>query len=66
EPLSCATHAVIEQANLLSHETVLVLGPGPLGLLTAQIAKSLGARVIICGIKVASAVTVIPKGVAAK
>lgn len=51
EPLSCATHAVTEQANLLSHETVLVLGPGPLGLLTAQIAKSLGAKVIICGIE---------------
>jgi L-iditol 2-dehydrogenase len=34
-----------------SNETVLVLGPGPLGLLTAQIAKSLGARVIICGIE---------------
>jgi len=51
EPLSCAVHAVIEQANLLSNETVLVLGPGPLGLLTAQIAKSLGARVIICGIE---------------
>lgn len=51
EPLSCATHAVMEQANLLPHETVLVLGPGPLGLLTAQIAKSLGAKVIICGIE---------------
>ncbi len=51
EPLSCATHAVTEQANLLPHETVLVLGPGSLGLLTAQIAKSLGARVIICGIE---------------
>ena len=51
EPLSCAVHAVMEQANLLSHETVLVLGPGPLGLLTAQIAKSLGAKVIICGIE---------------
>jgi len=51
EPLSCATHAVIEQANVLPHEIVLVLGPGPLGLLTAQIAKSLGAKVIICGIE---------------
>jgi L-iditol 2-dehydrogenase len=29
----------------------LILGPGPLGLLTAQIAKSLGAKVIICGIE---------------
>jgi len=51
EPLSCAVHAVMEQAKLLPHETVLVLGPGPLGLLTAQIAKSLGAKVIICGIE---------------
>jgi len=51
EPLSCAVHAVMEQANLLSHETVLVLGPGPLGLLTAQIVKSLEAKVIICGIE---------------
>ena len=51
EPLSCAVHAVIERANLLPHETVLLLGPGPLGLLIAQIAKSLGARVIICGIE---------------
>jgi L-iditol 2-dehydrogenase len=51
EPLSCAVHAVMEQANLLPNETVLILGPGPLGLLTAQIAKSLGAKVIICGIE---------------
>src|SRR5680860_121732 len=51
EPLSCAVHAVIERANLLPNEIVLVLGPGPMGLLTAQIAKSLGARVIICGIE---------------
>ncbi|MCJ7813869.1 MAG: zinc-binding dehydrogenase [Candidatus Atribacteria bacterium] len=51
EPLSCAVHAVIERANLLSNETVLILGPGPLGLLTGQIAKSLGAKIIICGIE---------------
>jgi len=51
EPLSCAVHAVIEQANLLPHEIVLILGPGPLGLLTAQIAKSLEAKIIICGIE---------------
>ena len=51
EPLSCATHAVIEQANLLKGETALILGPGPFGLLTAQVAQTLGARVIIVGIK---------------
>ena len=51
EPLSCATHAVIEQANLLKRETALILGPGPFGLLTAQVAQTLEARVIIVGIK---------------
>ena len=51
EPLSCATHAVMEQANLLKGETALILGPGPFGLLTSQVAKALGARVIIVGIK---------------
>ncbi len=51
EPLSCATHTVIEQANLLKRETALILGPGPFGLLTAQVAQTLGARVIIVGIK---------------
>ena len=51
EPLSCATHAVMEQANLLKEETALILGPGPFGLLIAQVAQAVGARVIIVGIK---------------
>jgi len=51
EPLSCATHSVMEQANLLKGEVVLVLGPGPFGLLIAQVAQVLGARVIIVGIE---------------
>ncbi len=51
EPLSCATHAVMEQANLLREEVALVLGPGPLGLLVAQVAKAVGARVIMGGIE---------------
>jgi len=51
EPLACATHAVMEQAQVLKDEIVLVLGPGPLGLLIAQVAKTQGARVIICGIR---------------
>jgi len=51
EPLSCATHAVMEQANLLKGEAALILGPGPFGLLTSQVAQALGARVIIVGIK---------------
>ncbi|HBY56360.1 MAG TPA: sorbitol dehydrogenase [Candidatus Atribacteria bacterium] len=51
EPLSCATHSVMEQANLLKGEVALILGPGPFGLLIAQVAQALGARVIIVGIE---------------
>jgi len=51
EPLACATHAVMEQAKVLEGEVVLVLGPGPLGLLVAQVAKTQGTIVVICGIR---------------
>lgn len=50
EPLACATHAVMEQGKVLADDVVLVLGPGPLGLLVSQVVKIEGARVIICGI----------------
>jgi len=50
EPLACATHAVMEQSETLASDVVLVLGPGPLGLLVSQVAKTKGAKVIICGI----------------
>ena len=51
EPLACATHAVMEQAKVLKDEVVLVLGPGPLGLLVAQVARAQGATVIVCGVR---------------
>jgi len=50
EPLACATHAVMEQAKISPDNVVLVIGPGPLGLLVGQVAKAQGARVIICGL----------------
>ena len=50
EPLACATHAVMEQAKVLKDEVVLVLGPGPLGLLVAQVARAEGAMVVVCGV----------------
>lgn len=49
EPLACAHHAV-SKAGIKAGEVVVVLGPGPIGLLTAQIAKSMGATVIITGL----------------
>lgn len=49
EPLACATHVVMEQAKVLANEIVLVLGPGPFGLLVTQVARAQGATVVICG-----------------
>jgi L-iditol 2-dehydrogenase len=49
EPLACATHAVIEQAGVGEGEVIVVLGPGPLGLLVARCSVVLGATVIVAG-----------------
>ena len=50
EPLACCTHSVMEKTSIKQGETVLVIGPGPIGLLAAQVAKANGAKVIITGI----------------
>lgn len=49
EPLACATHAVMERSSLDAGMTALVTGPGPIGLLVLQVAKAMGATVIITG-----------------
>lgn len=50
EPLAVAVHAVIERTTVHSGDLVLISGPGPVGLLTAQVAKLEGARVIVAGL----------------
>jgi L-iditol 2-dehydrogenase len=50
EPLAVAVHAAIERVTVHSGDLVLVSGPGCIGLLTAQIAKLEGARVILAGL----------------
>jgi L-iditol 2-dehydrogenase len=50
EPLSVAVHGVIERTTVHSGDVVLVSGPGCIGLLTLQIAKLEGARVILAGL----------------
>ena len=50
EPLSVAVHAVIERTAVHSGDLVLVSGPGCIGLLTMQVARLEGARVIIAGL----------------
>lgn len=49
EPLACTYHA-IDKVKINKGDIVVVLGPGPIGLLAAQVAKSLGAIVVITGL----------------
>jgi L-iditol 2-dehydrogenase len=49
EPLAVGVHAVIECGEIKAGDWVLVTGPGPIGLIVLQIAKSSGAKVIITG-----------------
>ncbi|WP_214780574.1 zinc-binding dehydrogenase [Exiguobacterium sp. s22] len=50
EPLACCVHAGMEKTLINSEDTVLVFGPGPIGLLQCQVAKAQGAFVILAGI----------------
>lgn len=49
EPLACCTHGVLEKAVVRPGDTVLVTGPGAIGLLTAQILLAQGATVVLAG-----------------
>lgn len=49
EPLACSHH-VVSKTEINQGDIVVVIGPGPIGLFTAQIAKSRGAKVLITGL----------------
>ena len=49
EPLACVIRAVIEVSAIKSGDFVLVSGPGTIGQLTAQVAKTCGAHVTVAG-----------------
>jgi 2-desacetyl-2-hydroxyethyl bacteriochlorophyllide A dehydrogenase len=49
EPLAVAIHA-LELVALAPGDTVVVIGPGPFGLLMCQVASRSGARVIVAGL----------------
>lgn len=49
EPLACTHHAVYK-TDIKDNDLVIVIGPGPIGLFTAQVAKSRGAKVVITGL----------------
>jgi L-iditol 2-dehydrogenase len=50
EPLAISVHAVEDRCGIRSGDTVVVVGPGAIGLLEAQVARAEGAgRVIVAG-----------------
>lgn len=50
EPLAVAVRAVVERGGIEPGETVVVIGPGTIGLLVAQVALSRGADVTVAGL----------------
>jgi L-iditol 2-dehydrogenase len=50
EPMSIGTRAVIQNSRVGAGDRVLVEGPGPIGLLTAQIARAQGGNVVVSGV----------------
>lgn len=50
EPTAVGTRAVIENSRVKAGDSVLVAGPGPIGLLTAQVARAQGSEVLVSGI----------------
>ncbi|MGH2064708.1 zinc-binding dehydrogenase [Aerococcus urinaeequi] len=50
EPLACTTHAAMEKTHVNDGDVVLVIGPGPIGILAAQVAQAEGGNVILSGI----------------
>jgi len=47
EPCSVCYHALVDIAHIKPGESVVIIGPGPIGLLSLQIAKIQGARIIL-------------------
>jgi len=47
EPASTVTHALIERGNVKMNDFVVVAGPGPTGLIAAQVAKACGASDVV-------------------
>lgn len=50
EPLACVCHCLLDPAVVKPGDRVLVTGPGPIGLLAAQVARALGGQVTVTGL----------------
>ncbi len=49
EPLGCAIRAVADEGQVRPGDTVVVSGPGPIGLMCAAVASIAGANVLLMG-----------------
>jgi len=49
EPLACVCHSLLDPARVEEGDAVLVIGPGPIGLLAAQVARASGGSVHVRG-----------------
>lgn len=49
EPLSVAVHAILVRSEIQPGRTVVVTGPGPIGLLCGMLAKLSGGKVLMVG-----------------
>jgi len=50
EPLACVCHCLCDPTTVFPGDEVLVTGPGPVGLLAAQVARALGGRGLVTGL----------------
>jgi L-iditol 2-dehydrogenase len=50
EPTSIASRTVLERSEISAGDSVLVEGPGPIGILSAAVADAIGADVLVSGI----------------
>jgi L-iditol 2-dehydrogenase len=50
EPLACVCHCLCDPPVVSAGDRVLVTGPGPIGLLAAQVARAHGGVVVVAGL----------------
>jgi L-iditol 2-dehydrogenase len=50
EPLACVCHCLMDPPAVSAGDGVLVTGPGPVGLLAAQVARALGGEALVVGL----------------
>lgn len=51
EPLACVAHCLFDPAVIDAGDDVLVIGPGTMGILTAQAARAAGGNVVVAGLE---------------